>query len=74
MRVVRLNGFDLEEGPHGGLQLTSIPVSKNTTFGVCTCSMHGSTAVQARCILQACLDDSGMAPGAQRAAGPAACD
>lgn len=32
--VVTLNGFDIEENPQGGLQLTSVPVSKKTTFGV----------------------------------------
>ena len=32
--MVTLNGFDIEENPQGGLQLTSVPVSKKTTFGV----------------------------------------
>ena len=32
--VVAANGFDVEEGPNGALQLTAVPVSKNTTFGV----------------------------------------
>ena len=37
MNVVTLNGFDVEECPQGGLQLTSVPISKNTTFGVSLC-------------------------------------
>ena len=32
--VVKANGFDVEENPLGGLQLTAVPISKNTTFGV----------------------------------------
>ena len=33
--MVKANGFDVEENPLGGLQLTAVPISKNTTFGVC---------------------------------------
>ena len=50
MDVVKANGFDVEEHPQGGLQLTAVPISKNTTFGVRPACL-GLASLQA-CILR----------------------